>query len=155
MIDWVKELWKVGEDWLSTIKKKEEKSDNSKVGVEEKTKEEILAEKIVKKYGECLNRKLLAKAFKAYGEYYLASNTIQTYYNSTSVCTRDWKNYVLSVDYEYAETFYKYLCKAVDKINAHVKNKELRRKTKELECMKKFTWCYQDYNVQIIDENFS
>jgi hypothetical protein len=136
MFDLIKEIWKVEkklqkEDGLFPPQKEEE--------IKEKTKEEVLAEKIIEKCNLCKSNKLLKKAFKISNDPYWAYGYgSYVYFNSNFICEKGGPVYTLKVEYEYAETFYKYLCKAVDTINAHVEKKEIRRKTKELECMKKF-----------------
>jgi hypothetical protein len=112
-----------------------------KEDIKEKTKEEALAENIIEKQNSCKKRELLNRAYK------IPQNIHSCWLNNTQVVSRSKSvngvmySYVfpyLCTDYEYAETFYKYLCKAVDKINAHVEKKELRRRAKEIECMNKF-----------------
>lgn len=143
MFDWIKEIWKVEkklqkEDGLFPPEKEGE-FNTSKEEVKEKTKEEILAENIIEKCNLCKSNKLLKKAFKisnnTYWDYEYGS---YVYFNSNFICEKGGPVYTLKADYVYAETFYKYLCKAVDTINAHIEKKGLRRKTKELECMNKF-----------------
>jgi len=138
MFDWIKKIV----DWF--ISEPNLRAETPKVVVEEvvkeKTKEEILIENIIQKYDQCRNTTLLKKVFKirGHGNYYYIYRGSYVCLSESLICSKIRSSYALKKDYEYAETFYQYLCKAVDKINAHVEKKELRRKTKEMECMQKF-----------------
>ena len=134
MFDWIKKVL----SYEPKLRKDTPDINLPKEEVKEKTKEEVLAENIYEKYYLCKTEKLLEKAFKISIYRNDLYNTSRIKFRDKNICVHARAGIKLAEEYEYGETFYKYLCKAVDTINTHVEKKELRRKTKELECMKKF-----------------